>query len=355
MKPDVLILGAGLAGCVLAWSLRRHGANVRLLDRGEAHTPSRIAAGLMTPVTGMRLALTWRMQAVLAAADTFYRGIESEVGDRFYYPRPAMRLFGEPGEAEILARKGDQLIGQIAALEPPLNPSAFSNPLGGFTLTRAARLDVPLFLRVTQDRFTAEERFHQTDVDIEKDIELTPNGVRLPKRGWEADKLIFCQGYQPEPNPWFPQASYEPAKGEILTVSIPDLDESRIIYAQGIWLAPIGEQRFRVGSTYDLDHLDSVPTAAGREELLEKLRQFVRVPITVIGHDAAVRPVSRTRKPLMGTHPEFPQLGYFNGLGSKGSLSAPYCAEILAAHLLSGTPIDPEVDVHRVRRKGTPS
>lgn len=349
-RVDVAIIGAGLAGCALAWSLRWRGVSVRLLDRGEPGTPSRIAAGLITPVTGMRLALTWRMQPLLAAAHTFYRRVEAETQTVIYHPRPAVRLFGEPGEATILARKGEQLIGQVERLEPPLNPEWITNPHGGFVLTQAARLDVPAFLAVTQRHFTAEGAFRQADVQLPQDLAPSAEVIRFPRLNLEARYAVFCLGYQPVPNPWFPQAAFEPAKGEILTVSIPGFAEQRVMYAQGIWLAPIGEQRFRVGSTYDLHHLDSVPTAAGRDELLSKLRRFVRLPITVTGHDAAVRSVARSRKPLLGIHAEFPRLAYFNGLGSKGSISAPYCAEMLADQILADAPIDPEVDVQRQRR-----
>ncbi|MCZ2341901.1 MAG: FAD-binding oxidoreductase [Bacteroidales bacterium] len=347
---DVVIIGAGLAGCALAWSLRWRGVRVRLLDRGEPGTPSRIAAGLMTPITGMRLAVTWRMTALLAAANAFYPRVEAETGATFYHPRPAVRLFGEPGEVDILTRKGDQLLGQVDRLEPRWPPGWFAHPFGGFILTQAARLDVPTFLAVTQQHFAAEGAFQIADVQLPQDIEPSASTIRLPRWGLTTRYVVFCTGYQPQPNPWFPQSALEPAKGEILTVSIPELHEDRVIYAQGIWLAPIGAGRFRVGSTYDLNHLDTLPTVAGREELLSKLRRFVRLPIHVIGHDAAVRPVARSRKPLLGVHAEFPRLAYCNGLGSKGSLSVPYCAEMLAEHLLADAPLDPEVDLQRGRR-----
>ncbi len=76
-----------------------------------------------------------------------------------------------------------------------------------------------------------------------------------------------------------------------------------------------------------------------------KLHELVRLPFEVVGHVAGVRPIVTGRKPVIGWHPTILNLAVFNGLGSKGSLTAPFFADMLAAHLCDGTPIDPEVDV----------
>ena len=103
------------------------------------------------------------------------------------------------------------------------------------------------------------------------------------------------------------------------------------------------------GATYSWDRLDDEPTDAGRAELTSKLRELIRLPFEVVGHTAGVRPIVTGRKPVIGWHPTTPGLAVFNGLSSKGSLTAPYFADMLAAHLCDGTPIDPEVDVrHRI-------
>ena len=58
------------------------------------------------------------------------------------------------------------------------------------------------------------------------------------------------------------------------------------------------------------------------------------------------------RRPVLGMHPTLPNLGVFNSLGSKGSLTAPFFAEMLASHLCDGTPIEQDVDVrHRLGAK----
>jgi glycine oxidase len=95
-----------------------------------------------------------------------------------------------------------------------------------------------------------------------------------------------------------------------------------------VWLVPLGGDRFLAGSTYEWDQLDTVPTAAKRDEICARVREFVGVPFEVVGHTAAVRPVLTTGKPVAEWRG---RLGVFNGLGSKGVLLAPSAATRFAA------------------------
>src|SRR5215213_4280553 len=92
---DFVIVGAGLAGTTLAWQLRRRGRSVLVLDRETGGAASRVAAGLVTPVTGKRLARSWRWDELFPAAVAFYREVEAEHGATFFHERPALRLFAD--------------------------------------------------------------------------------------------------------------------------------------------------------------------------------------------------------------------------------------------------------------------
>ena len=57
--PDpIMICGQGLAGTLLAWELVRLGSRVVVVDPGETVTSSKVAAGIVTPITGKRVALS---------------------------------------------------------------------------------------------------------------------------------------------------------------------------------------------------------------------------------------------------------------------------------------------------------
>ena len=100
-----------------------------------------------------------------------------------------------------------------------------------------------------------------------------------------------------------------------------------------------------MGSTFAWDNVWSGPTDEARRWLLDKLGRVVSRPVEVEEQWAGVRPASRDRRPLLGRTGAHEVI--LNGLGSRGVLLAPWCAQHLAAHLLDGAPLDPEVDVRR--------
>ncbi|MBS0204377.1 MAG: FAD-binding oxidoreductase [Planctomycetes bacterium] len=349
MPYDEIILGQGLAGTTLAWSLLRLGRRILVVDRAVEGTSSRIAAGLMTPITGQRLVQCWRWDLFWKTATEFYESVEQQTGAHFFDRRRMVRLLSNEAEQGYfnLRRKSD-FADLVAAPEPPLNPESFDAPLGGFEMLQGGRLQVATFLDVSRQQFTAHGEFIAADLVLGRDIEVTTNGVRLPSLGVEACRLIFCQGYAPD-NPWFSHVRFNPAKGEILTLRIPGLAESRIVH-RGVWLMPLGDNLFRAGATYEWKNLNSEPTDQGRDEICRRLQEFLRLPVDVVDHSAAVRPIVHHQYPAIGLHAQLPQLGIFNGLGSKGSLQAPWIADHFARCLVGGCELDPAVDLHHYDR-----
>jgi glycine oxidase len=346
-ERDFIIIGQGLAGTTLAWQLHRRGFRVLVVDRESGTSSSRIAAGLITPVTGKRLAKSWRLDEVYPAAAAFYRWVEARTNAAFLLQRPSLRLFQDEAERdEFHRRAAGVLAGLVRHPHSPINSDWFNASLGGFEMPTAARLDVSRYLDVSRAYFQQRNDYLLADIDPGQDVEIAVDGLLLPRFGFKGRAVIFCRGFDPAADPWFGSIRFNAAKGEILTLRIPDLHEDRIVH-RGIWLAPVGGDIFRTGSTYVWDDLQPEPTASGRAEIEARLRQFLRVPFEVIGQQAAVRPVIDAGYPVLGLHPEHPQVAYFNGLGSKGSLLAPFFADQLATCLMRERQPDPEVDVRK--------
>jgi glycine/D-amino acid oxidase-like deaminating enzyme len=344
-RVDCVIIGQGLAGTTLAWQLRRRGLRVLVIDREGIGSASRIAAGLITPVTGKRLAKSWRWDELYPVATAFYRKLEEETGEAFLHKRAALRLFIDEAERDEFHRRSEaMLVGLVHRVES--SGDYFDAPFGGFEMPSAARLDVPHYLDVSREHFRQSGAYLAAELELPHDVELLAAGVCLPKLEVAARWLVFCQGFTPASDPWFGSIRFNAAKGEILTLRIPGLHEDRVIH-RGVWLAPVGGEVFRCGATYTWDDLNCTPTPEGRAEIESRLRTFLRLPFEVIDHQAAVRPVIDAGYPVLGCHPEFPQLAYFNGLGSKGSLLAPFFAEQLAACLAGEREVDSTVDVRK--------
>lgn len=348
---DVIIVGQGLAGTALAWALRWSGARLLILDRDSKVSSSKIAAGLVTPITGQKLVKTWRYSELWPAALGFYRRVETETGSEFFRQSSMLRLFANKNETEIFERRlmSGELEGLVQPTPQPLSQGSFITDRGGFEMSPAGQLDVLSYLNASREAFASLGGYLKIDVDVSREIELAPSGVKLPRWGIASEHLVFCQGFESSENPWFRDVQLKPAKGEILTLRIPRLTEDRVVHC-GVWLAPLGAELFRAGSTYDWKHLDCLPTQQGHDEIIFRLREFLKLPFEVVSHEAAVRPIHRNQYPILGLHPVHRQLGYFNGLGSKGSLLAPFFAQQFVSHLSHGSPIDSQVDLNRKTR-----
>ena len=342
---DFIIVGQGLAGTTLAWHLHWRNSRVLLIDRDDDITSSKIAAGLITPITGQRLVKTWRFDELWETAQLFYRRAERLTGTRFFTPNSQVRLFANEKERTRFAERSFHA-DEIDQPDTLVNRDWFDDSLGGFQMRHFAQLNVPSYLAASRRYFENLGAWINADLSPNDDIQIQAAGVELARQKVRARRLIFCQGFAARENPWFSQIQFDATRGEILTVRIPGLCETRIVN-RGVWLAPLGDGLFRVGSTYDWDDLTSGPTEAGRAAIVERLASFLRLPFEVIDHQAAVRPIVIGRHPIVGLHPAHPQIGIFNGLGSKGSLQAPRLAELFASHLLDedSSALDDEINV----------
>jgi len=335
---EYLIVGQGLAGTSLAWELLWRGREVLVLDAGETVTSSRIAAGLVTPITGQRLALGWRVDDMLAAARPFYARLTGELGPRFFHDRVVRRLFRSAAEAALWEKRRHELARQ------PHVARGFVPAIGEFggCEFHGAHLDCPGYLAASRAAFIERGCFLQAFLD--------PREAAT----WPARRVIFCQGFEASRNPFFSWIPWRAAKGEILTVQTSGLDPGTVLSA-GQWVVPLEDARpnvgatqiARTGSTYDWDTLDTRPTARARTLLEAGFASLHAAPFEVIGHQAAVRPIIRESRAVIGLHPARENLGFFNGLGSKGSLHAPFFASQLAAHLVEGAALEESADLRR--------
>ncbi len=80
MKVDYIIVGQGVAGTFLSYYLMEQGQSVLVIDQPQIHTPSRIAAGIMNPVTGRRLVTVWKAEEILEYAPLAYEAIGKKLG-----------------------------------------------------------------------------------------------------------------------------------------------------------------------------------------------------------------------------------------------------------------------------------
>lgn len=344
-RADYLIIGQGLAGTALAWRLLERDRSFLIVDRDEPLTSSKVAAGLVTPITGMRLALSWRYESLYPEALQFYRRIEKRLGAKFFYARPHVRLFRSEQERERWDRRTRD--GQVRQFVRDthagllVDAAVFDNPWGGFQQRHAAYLDTTTCLEESRRYFQSLVSWAQADVKPE-DVVLQDAHVKW--RGMQFGAVVFCQGAEATRHPWFDWVPFQSVRGTVLSLRA-GIEERRIIH-RDCWLMRREDGTFRAGSTYELKFSEPhTPGTAAMKDLQERLRSLVKVNFAITGSQTAVRPIVKGRPVLLGRHPAHPQVVFFNGLGSKGVLRAPCMARTLVEHLLTGVALDAEFDL----------
>lgn len=309
------IIGQGLAGTCLAWEFLWRGVDFRIEDRGFGGS-SRVAAGMVNPVTGKNFEPSWRITAFHPAALAFYRRVEEELCACLWHPMPILRLASSAKEmSKIFSKLVHPEVAPWVAGEIDDVPAGF---LAAYGVSGGGWLNTADFISLSRAHFEARGLFGET-----------VGGREAPR--------ILCQGAEglvAGGLGW-----HRCAKGEILTVRA-DWPESHIRIGAGGWLVPIGGGLFRVGSTYEWDRLDESPTPAGMDRITEIAAKLGGPDFGIVAHVAGIRPIMRCSQPLIGKDAD----GHwaFNGLGSKGTLYAPGMAAMLADWILAETPPHPD-------------
>jgi glycine/D-amino acid oxidase-like deaminating enzyme len=336
---DVLIVGRGIAGAVLADTLRSRGLRVHAFDRPRPGAASRVAAGVVNPVVLRRDVPSWRAAGLLPMAERTYEALGERYGRRVWHLTQLVKLFPTPKEAEQWQRAMQDpatapFVDQRA--QPEVEAAALLAPHGHGTVVRCAWLDVPALLDAQRTALITEGALTEAEVGA---VHEHVDGVSIHDRS--APLLVWCNGAFGD------TAGLVPVKGEGLTVRIPGLRLTRMVH-RGVFLLPtpaLGPEVYRVGATFKWDDVWEGVTAEARQGLLDKVARITDRPVEVLGHWAGVRPASKDRRPLLGRITA--RQAVLNGLGSRGVLLAPWCAQHLAAHLFDGAALDPEVDVAR--------
>lgn len=349
---DVIVVGGGLAGTLLALELERRGRRVLLVDDDLRDAATPVAAGLLNPVTGMRLSPTPGAALLIPAAIETFRSLEQKFGRTIFRALPLFRAYSNEAERDLKRRRaaepdaarwfGDEVAPE--AVHPALHA-----PLGGFMIVGGGWVDLPALLAGAREHFTQADappapgapgesppgvtllttRFDHAGVEILK------KGAGVRWRGVTAKHLVFAEGAGVRANPWFRDLAWQPAKGEFITCETDLAGGPDFALKIGLMAIPLGDGRWRVGSNYEWEKLDTAPTPAVRDMLLAGFAKMFRTPprATVVTHLAGVRPAAKGARPIVGRHPDHPALHVFNGFGAKGCTWTPAYAREYAARL----------------------
>lgn len=223
----------------------------------------------------------------------------------------------------------------------------FNYDLGCGEIRPVYTAHVETLLPAWRQQLQKENNLLEENFDI---AQLKIDGDKIQYKDIIADKIIFCDGTTSFESPFFKQLPFAPNKGEALVVRIPGLPDTHI-YKKGIMMVPLAEKDlFWVGASYIWDFENADPTAAFRQSTEQALQQFLKIPFEIVEHRSGLRPATLERRPFVGFHPLYPNVGILNGMGTKGCSLAPFFAKQLTDHLLYEESISADASIERFRK-----
>lgn len=348
MQVDVLIVGQGVCGTMLSWALQKEGKTFVVIDEERENTASKTAAGIINPVTGRRYVTTWMIEELTDFAKIAYNDLGEILQTKLirqksiidFFPLPQMRNAFVERVAE------DDTYLHSYPNQNHFNPD-FDYDFGCGEIRPAYIADVQSLLTLWRKRLSHLNTLREEKLIVE---EIKIDGETVSYQNITAQKIIFCDGIASVQNPWFSLLPFSANKGEALIIECAGLNREHI-FKKGLMLAPLPQENlFWLGSNYQWEFEDHKPSDAFYKTADALLRSWLKKPYKILEHKAAVRPATLERRPFVGFHPQYPNVGILNGMGTKGASLAPFFAHQLAQQIVYNFPITPEADVHRFSR-----
>lgn len=348
MQVDYLVVGQGISGTMLSWFLHKEGKKILVLDDNNKNASSKVAAGVINPVTGRRYAYTWMIDEIMPFAVQCYLEMGKYFDTQFVFQKSVIDFFPSPQMRNAFI---DRLTEDDTYLHPYPDQNNFNQyfnyDFGCGEINPAYTVHLQLLIaswkkKLQELNALKEEKFNVNDLKIEKDF--------ISYQNITAQKIIFCDGTDGVNNPWFQMLPYAPNKGEAIIIECNELTTEHI-FKKSLALVPLpAKNLYWIGSNYQWEFENDQPSQQFFQHATSVVNGWLKKTYKVLEHRAAVRPATLERRPFVGFHPQFPNIGILNGMGTKGTSLAPFFAHQLTQYLVYNFPIAAEANVHRFTR-----
>jgi glycine/D-amino acid oxidase-like deaminating enzyme len=347
MKVDYIIVGLGLAGLAFAEELIDANKTF-LVFEDNSQTSSLVAGGVYNPVVLRKFTAVWRATEQLDLALLLYEKLEKKLNQKFDKKFVIKRAFKSVAEQNNwFAASDSPILNQF--LNPNIENKKFDGVVGDFgfgAVNKTGRIDTLKLVNayrkfLTEHNSICFEKFEHLKLNVSSEI--------IAYKDIECSNVVFCEGYGVKENPFFKDLPLQEAKGELITIYAPELKIDFLLKST-LFVIPLGNNKYKVGATFNHTDKTAAPTENGKLELIEKLKKVIDVPYRIIEQSAGIRPTTNDRRPFIGVHKEHPRLAILNGLGTRGVMVAPSMAQKLFNLIENGEALDAEIDIKRFVR-----
>lgn len=344
MEVDFIIIGQGIAGTMLSYQLLQNNFSCIVIDESRPFTASKVASGVINPITGRRFVKTWMIDDVMPIAKQQYQALENFLQIAIFQEtqvidfHPTLQM--QQAFNKRLIKEKDNITDEISS---STYQEYFNFHYGLGKIAPCYLIDINKLLSAWK-KYLIEHNILIEEIFNEADLVLEDNQVFY--KNIKAKKIIYCNGVNAVQSKWFKQLPFALNKGEVLFIKIPNLPTNNI-YKNSFSLIHWKDDIFWLGSSYEWNFNDELPSEEFKSKAIKALDQWLKIPYSIIDHVASIRPTNTERRPFIGFLPQQPQIGILNGLGTKGCSLAPYFANEWIQNMLHQTPIQREANVNR--------
>jgi glycine oxidase len=343
---DIIIVGGGLAGSVLALQCIQQGKKILLIDEPNLSLSSKVAAGIWNPVVFKRLTKSYLVDELIPYLNTFYKQAEMLLQSNFIRDISIVKFLKEQHEIDFWQKKINsdmQPFLDELQLNQNYHPHIYNEAKAYGKVKQTGVLNTNVFMLSLHGHLKQNDMLLPQTFDF-NDLHITKNEVQY--KHISANKIVFCEGYLVKDNPYFSYIPMKPVKGETLIIECKEANITDIINKH-LFILPLGEGQYKVGATFNWDDLNDTPSDNGIEKLETELKAILKLPFTILKKEAGVRPSVIDRRPILGSHPVYPNMGIFNGFGTKGVMLCPYLSEMFYNFMFHEKTLLIEVDIKR--------
>lgn len=335
MPKKILIAGQGIAGSCAAWLALQKGWEVTVFDQGALEGASAVSSGILNPITGRHFVKSWMSDDFIKSAKELYLSISEEYQEQFLHQIP-MRRHISTVEIENIWSTKTITPGYEHHMEsgpPKAEMSAYFNEVNTFgTVLTCARVDTLRMLTKLRQSWTEEGILRDELLDGNQ-LQYSMSGIEY--QGEHYDAGIMAIGWKGSTDVVFPTDRYKIAKGEVLLCRIPDMPTSFISKFHK-FIVPQGDDMFWIGTTWQWEFEHQNSESHKSQELVAFLDQYLKLDYEIVERKAGIRPVTKYRRPFIGSRNSSPRLFLLNGLGTTGVTMAPYWASEIINHIDKG-------------------
>jgi glycine oxidase len=367
-SSDIIVIGAGVVGCSIAYELARRGASVEIVDdRAVGMGATQASAGVLAPFIEARDGNPLLELAVcsLDLYDAFITRVCADSGITVPYRRTGTldvavdeaSLAALRTTAGVLERRGVPALlldAKGARAEEPLVGDGIAGGLlieaHGFVAAAELTRALAAAARRSGGQLVEQSRVRRiVSRDDEMIVEtdrgsLSGGAVVIAAGSWSCDITIAGVSSR---------VPVKPVRGQLLHLAWTGTPLRRVTWSRRCYLVPWDDGTVLVGATVEDAGYDERATVAGVRDLLDAACEIVPHAWTAgfRGARVGLRPATSDDLPVIGWSACCPNLMYATGHYRNGVLLAPLTAQLVADAMLDGKS-DPLLDVVKPARFG---